>query len=65
MSCEQSLRESRISPHLTNLPLHNPNEYITAPEDAMQTDLVPGLNPSGGLENIVIAMDVFFRFFVA
>ena len=29
----------------------------------MQIDLVPGLPPSGGYENIVTAMDVFSRFF--
>ena len=48
MSCEQCLRESRINPRLTRSPLQNPNEYITAPEDAMQLDLVPGLPPYGG-----------------
>ena len=59
LSCEQCLRESRINPRLTHPPLQNPNEYITAPEDAMQIDLVPGLPPSGGYENIVTAIDVF------
>ena len=61
LSCEQCHRESRINPRLTRLPLQNPNEYITAPEDAMQNDLVPGLPPSGGSENIVTAIDVFSR----
>ena len=61
LSCEQCLRESRINPRLTRPPLHNPNEYITAPGDAMQIDLVPGLPPSGGYENIVTAIDVFSR----
>ena len=65
LSCEQGLRESRINPRLTHLPLQNPNEYITAPEDAMQIDLVPGLPPSGGYENIVTAMDVFSRYLFA
>ena len=50
---------------LTRPPLQNPNEYITAPEDAMQIDLVPGLPPSGGYENIVTAMDVFSRYLFA
>ena len=31
----------------------------------MQIDLVPGLPPSGGYENIVTAMDVFSCFLVA
>ena len=65
LSCEQCLRESRISPRLTRPPLQNPNEYITAPEDAMQIDLVPGLPPSGGYENIVTAIDVFSRYLFA
>ena len=61
MSCEQCLTESRIDRRLTRPPLQNPNEHITAPEDAMQVDLVPELPPSGGYENIVTAMDVFSR----
>ena len=62
MSCEQCIRESRIHRSLTPPPLQNPNEHITAPEDAMQTDLVPELPPSGGYENIVTAMDMFSRY---
>ena len=65
MSCKQCLRESRINPRLTRPPLQNPNEYITAPEEAMQIDLVPGLPPSGGYENIVTAIDVFSRYLFA
>ena len=65
LSCEQCLRESRINPRLTRPPLQNPNEYNTAPEDAMKIDLVPGLPPSGGYENIVTAIDVFFRYLFA
>ena len=61
MSCEQSLRESRIDRSLTRPP-QNPDEHITAPEDAMQIELVPELPPSGGYENIVTAMDVFSRY---
>ena len=65
MSCEQCIRESRIDPSLTRPPLQNPNEHITAPEDAIQFDLVPELPPSGGYENIVTAMDVFSRYLFA
>ena len=46
MSCQQCLRESLINPRLTHLALQNPNEYNTAPEDAMQIDFVPGLPTS-------------------
>ena len=65
MSCEQCLRESRNNPRLTHPPLQNQNEFITAPEDATQIDLVPGLPPSGGYENIVTAMDVLSRYLFA
>ena len=61
MSCEKCIRQLRINPQLTRPPLQSPNEHINAPEDAIQIDLVPGLPPSGGYENIVTAMDVFSR----
>ena len=65
MSREQCLRESCIDCSFTRPPLQNPNEHITAPEDAMQIDLVPELPPSGGYENIVTAMGVFSRYLFA
>ena len=65
LSCEQFLRELRINPGLTRPPLQNPNDYITAPEDAKQIGLVPGLPPSGGYENIVAAIDVLSRYLFA
>ena len=61
MSCEQSIKESRIDRSVTRSPLQNPNEHNTAPEDAMQIDFVPELPPFGGYENIVTALDVLFR----
>ena len=65
MSFEQCIRELWINPRLTRPPLQNPNEYITAPDDAMQIDLVPGLPPSAGYEKIVTAMDVVSRYLFA
>ena len=65
LSCKQCLRKALINPRLTRPPLQNLNEYITAPDDAMQIDLVPGLPPSGGYENIVTAIDVFSRYLFA
>ena len=59
MAYEECLRESRINRQLTHPPLQNLNEYISAPEHAIQIDLVPGLPPSGGYEKIVTAIDVF------
>ena len=57
----QCIIESRVDRSLNRPPLQNPNELITAPEGSMQIDLVPELPPSGGYENIVTAMDVFYR----
>ena len=65
MSCEQCLRESRINPRLTRPRLQNANEHNTAPEEAIQIDLVPGLPPSDGFGNIVRAMDVSSRYLFA
>ena len=65
ISCEQCIRESRIDRSLTRPPLQNPNGHITAPEDAMQIDLLPELPPFGGYENFVTAMDVFSRYLFA
>ena len=62
MSCRQCFRESRINRSFARSPLQFPNEHITAPEDAMQIDLVPELPPFGGLESFVTALDVFSRF---
>ena len=62
MSCEQCIRESRIDRSLTRSSLQNPIGIITAPEDAMQTDVVPQLPPSGGYEYIVTAMDVISEY---
>ena len=64
MSCEKCIRELRINPQQSR-PLQNPKEHNTAPEDAMQIDLVPGQPPSGGYENIVTAMDVISRYLFA
>ena len=47
MSCEQCIRESRVDDRLTRTALPNASHHITAPEDAMQFDLVPELPPSG------------------
>ena len=63
MSCEQCIKKSRTDRSLTHPHLQNPNEHITAPEDAMHIDLVPELPPS--IENIVTAMDVFCRYLIA
>ena len=65
MSCEQCIGESRVVDRLARPALQNPCDHITSPEDAMQSDLVPELPPSGGYENIITAMDVFYRYLFA
>ena len=65
MSCEQCIKESGIDNKLTRAPLKNHNEHMTAPEDALQNDLVPELPPFLGYENIVTAMDLFNRYIFA
>ena len=65
MSCEPRITESRVKDRFIRPTLQNPSEHITAPEDAMQLDLVPELPPSGGQKNIVTAMDVFSRYIFA
>ena len=64
-SYEQCIRESPIDRSLTRPPLQNTNEHITAPESAMQNDLVLELPPSGGYENTVTAMDVTYPYLLA
>ena len=59
---EQCIRESGIDRSLTRPPLQNPNKHITAPEDAMQIDLVTELPQSGCYQNIVTAMGVSSRY---
>ena len=65
MSCEQCIRESLNDCSLTCPSLQNSSEDLTAPEDAMQFDLMPELPPSVGYENIVTALDVFPRYLFA
>ena len=65
MSREKCIRESRVDDRFARPALQNPNKHMTAPEDAMQINLVPELPPSGGYENIVTAMDVFSRYLFA
>ena len=61
ISCEQCIRESRLDCSLNHSPLCVAiSWHITAFEDALQTDFVPELLPSGGYENIVTAIWMCF-----
>ena len=46
----KKIRESKTDIRITRLPLKNPDQYVTRPEDALHVDLVPELLPSGGYE---------------
>ena len=59
MSWEPCSKESWTDRNRTGHCLQNPYEDISAPEDAMQIDLVPESPSSDCYENIVTAMDVF------
>ena len=62
MSFEQGIQEPRIERRLTRPRLQNPNEYITAPEDAIQIDLVLEIPPPSDYENTLTVLDVFSRY---
>ena len=65
MSFEQYIKEPRIDQRFSLPSLQNPKEFITAPEVAMQIDLVPEFHPSGGFNEIVTAMAVFSHYLFA
>ena len=65
MSCEKCIRELRINPQLTLPPYKTRMSTLLHPKMQCKLDLVPGLPPSGGYENIVTAMDVFSRYLFA
>ena len=58
MSCKNCIRELRIDSSLTHPPLQIPNEHLTAPDDAIQKNLVPEIPPSGANESILTATNV-------
>ena len=64
-SCEQCVRESRVDHEPTRPALQIASEHVTAPEDAMEIDLLPEIPLSGGYENLVTVIDVFSRFLFA
>ena len=63
--CEICAKDKRvpntvITPELLNLP-----EWDFGPEDAMQIDLLPNLQTSGGYQTVMTAIDVFSRYLFA
>ena len=60
--CGQCIKESRIDNRFSRPPLKNPSESITGLKDAMQSDLVPDLPPSGGCKHIATVLDAFSRY---
>ena len=53
---DKTISNASITPESPNLP-----GWELGPEDAMQIDLLPNLSPSGDYENIITAVDVFYR----
>ena len=58
---DQSIKEGPIDNMLHHQSLHNPNEHITGPDEAMQNDSLSQLFPFDGYEDIVTAMNVFSK----
>ena len=54
---DKRISNTRITPELIHIP-----EWDLGQEDLMQIDLLPELPPSGGYENIITAIDVFWRY---
>ena len=65
MSFEQCVRESKKDNRLTQTPLQFSGEYVTVPEEAIQSDLFPELPPAVGYKDIITALDVFSRYLSA
>ena len=51
------IKNTSKSHELLNLP-----EWDLGPEDALQIDNLPNLQPSGSYEKIITAVDVFFAY---
>ena len=54
---EKRINDTKITPDLIRIP-----EWDPGPKDLMQIDPLPDLQPSGGYENIITAIDVFSRY---
>ena len=54
---DKRINNTRITPELFHIP-----EWDLGPEDLMQINLLPEIPPSGGYENIIMAIDVFSRY---
>ena len=53
---DKRIDNTQITPEIIHIP-----EWDLGPADLMQIDLLPELPPSGGYENIINAIDVFFE----
>ena len=54
---DKRINNTRITPDFIHIP-----KWDLGPEDLMQIDLLPELQPSGGYENTITAIDVFLRY---
>ena len=63
--CEICIKDKRIKNTLITTELLNLPEWDLGRKDALQIEILPNLPPSGGYENIITALDVFFWYLFA
>ena len=63
--CEICAKDKRVPNTVITPKLLNLAEWDLSPEDAMQIDLLPNLQTSGGYQTVMTAIDVFSRHIVA
>ena len=64
-NCHTCIQTKRINNNLLWTELHNCPEWDLGPEAILQLDILSNLPPSGGVDHIIIAIDVFSRYLFA
>ena len=64
-SCQECIQNKRIDPKKITPPMIDTNAMALGPEDALQIDVVPFDEPSGGYTAVITAMDAFSRYLFA
>ena len=63
--CKECVQTKRTSNSSITPPLIDMSQLALGPEDALQMDIVPFDDPSGGYNAVITAMDVFSRYLFA
>ena len=58
---EKGVKEARSDKEIIDWFLQNSSKHVTEPKNAKQFEMAPENFSSGGYENIVTTMDLFFR----